>query len=435
MLSKEQNELLTSVGPGTAMGNLMRRYWLPALLSEELPAPDSDPKALRLLGEDLVAFRDSGGRVGVLELYCPHRQTSLALGRNEESGLRCIYHGWKIAIDGTVLDTPCEPPESRLKDKVRHRSYPAREAGGIVWVYMGPAAEVPPFCDFVCLDDAKNGQGPGRRPRKMWEECNWAQALEGAIDSFHSAILHSGFEILHWTPEQIARVYNRPSRALYGSIECEDTSYGLRYAATRTPTADPELYDYVRVTEFVFPCFFLTPPDLGFSGGLGAFVPVDDHNSLLYSVSVSGESSVVQYRRARAGDVPVDENYRPLRNRRNNYLQDREMMRRKETSTSFSGIDTSPAAQDLAVVETMGSVSDRTREHLGLSDLAIIRWRERALRAAQDVAAGEPAPGREPPAPYSQIRAGAGMIPKGSGEWRSFTWDHEAPQAEPHIVR
>jgi phthalate 4,5-dioxygenase len=423
MLTNEQNDKLTRTDAGTPMGELMRRYWIPILLSEEIPKPDCDPREVRILGEDLVAFRDTDGRTGVMDLYCPHRRASLALGRNEEGGLRCIYHGWKIDVDGKILETPCEPPNSRLKDNVRQIAYPTHEAAGIVWAYMGPQDRRPAFPDFACLTAAAGTAGPTTSARKMWEACNWAQAYEGAIDSFHSGFLHSGFEVLHWTPEQIARIYNRPSRGLYGPIECEDTDYGFRYAAIRTPTADPETHDYVRITEFVFPFFFLTPPDIGSSGSIGAFVPIDDYNSMAFSVFVGNEPGVVQYRRTRAPNAALDSEYKPLRNRANNYGQDRDMMRRRETGTSFSGIDTSPAAQDLAVVETMGAISDRTGEHLGASDIGIAGWRRRVLNAVDAFADGAAAPAVDPPAPYRAIRSAAGMIPKGSHDWKSLTWD------------
>jgi phthalate 4,5-dioxygenase len=419
VFSEAENEVLTRVGPGTPMGELMRSYWIPGLLSEEISGNDCDPKAFRLLGEDLVAFRDTEGRVGVMDVYCPHRLASLALGRNEEGGIRCIYHGWKIDVSGKILETPCEQPTSRLKDAITHRAYPTYEAGGFVWVYMGPKEKQPPFPDFHWLTLVQEGN----RPFKMWESCNWAQVMEGALDTFHSMLLHSGYEVLGWTPEQIARVSNRPSRASYGPIYSEETPYGFRYAAIRTPIENPEQFDYVRITEFVSPCFFLVPQDLGTSAGVGAYVPIDDENTMIFQAGIGGERSVARYKVARAPNVELDENYKPLRTRENNYLQDRDMMRRKETSTSFTGIDTSPGGQDQAVVETMGPISDRTREHLGASDMAIVNWRNRMVNAALVVADGEDAPGLNPPAPYALIRSSAGMIPAGSDDWKSLTWE------------
>ena len=186
MLTPAENELLTRIGPGTPMGSMFRRYWLPALLSEELPDPDGTPVRFRLMGEDLVAFRDSGGGVGVLEEHCPHRQASLALGRNEEGGLRCIYHGWKFDRSGVCLDIPTEPPELRFKEKMRARAYPARESGGLVWTYMGPPELDPPFREFQWLSQPAGFF----KEFKTLEECNYAQAIEGGLDEAHTPILH-----------------------------------------------------------------------------------------------------------------------------------------------------------------------------------------------------------------------------------------------------
>src|ERR671923_1293355 len=189
MLKQEDNELITQVGPGTPMGNLMREYWLPAMLSSELAAPDCDPVRVLLLGEKLIGFRDSNGQVGLLAANCPHRGPSLFFGRNEECGLRCVYHGWKFAADGTCVDMPNEPAESDFKHKVKATAYPTRERGGIVWVYMGPRSEgLPPLPDLEAnmLDAEQTGIGIFQR------ECNWMQALEGDIDTAHVGFLHQG---------------------------------------------------------------------------------------------------------------------------------------------------------------------------------------------------------------------------------------------------
>lgn len=187
MLTMEENELLCRVEGDAPMGQMMRRYWLPACLSEEIPENDCDPVRVRLLGEDLVAFRDSDGRVGVVDEFCPHRGASLFFGRNEECGLRCLYHGWKIDVDGNVLEMASEPPESPFKDKVKHTAYPTREAGGFVWVFMGEAEYTPEFEPplFAPTPDTRVSTF------KVHVRANWAQCLEGAIDSAHSSSLHS----------------------------------------------------------------------------------------------------------------------------------------------------------------------------------------------------------------------------------------------------
>src|ERR671937_275405 len=188
MLKQEENELITRVGPGTPMGNLMREYWVPAMLSSELPAPDCDPVRVMLLGEQLIAFRDTSGKVGLIQNNCPHRGASLFFGRNEENGLRCVYHGWKFDAQGNCVDMPNEPAESDFKTKVRARAYATQERGGIVWTYMGPKRAPPPLPDLEAnmLPDGAWQVGAIQR------ECNWLQALEGDIDTSHLGFLHLG---------------------------------------------------------------------------------------------------------------------------------------------------------------------------------------------------------------------------------------------------
>jgi phthalate 4,5-dioxygenase len=183
MLTREENDLLCRVEGDAPMGQLMRRHWAPLCLSEEVAVPDCAPVRARLFGEDLVVFRDTEGKLGVLDEYCPHRRVSLALGRNEECGLRCLYHGWKMDVDGNVLEMTSEPPESGLAEKVKHKAYPAREAGGFVWVYMGPPAEMPQFepPPFAPTPDVNVSI------LKIHVKANWAQVMEGQIDSAHSS--------------------------------------------------------------------------------------------------------------------------------------------------------------------------------------------------------------------------------------------------------
>jgi len=188
MLNEQDNELLTRVGPGTPIGSLMRQFWLPALLSSELQGPDCNPVRVLLLGEQLIAFRDSNGRVGLIDNYCPHRGASMFFGRNKECGLRCVYHGWKFDVDGNCVDMPNEPPESNFKHKVKVTAYPCRERGGVVWTYMGPRTPPPPLPDLDpnMLPDGQWFVGP------ILSECNWLQALEGDIDTSHLGFLHYG---------------------------------------------------------------------------------------------------------------------------------------------------------------------------------------------------------------------------------------------------
>src|SRR5690348_16824094 len=187
MLSAKDNAYITRVGPGTPMGNLFRRYWLPALLAEELPEPDCAPIRLRLLGEDLVAFRTTSGKPAVLDTWCPHRNANLFWGRNEEEGLRCVYHGWKFNADGACVDMPNEPPRSRFAEKIRQTAYPAVDKGGFIWVYMGPPHLQPDgIPHFEWLDVAPEQ----RHVHKRLQDCNWLQNLEGEVDSSHAPFLH-----------------------------------------------------------------------------------------------------------------------------------------------------------------------------------------------------------------------------------------------------
>src|SRR6516165_7831173 len=186
MLSREENEYLCRVGPGTPMGTLLRRFWMPALIATELPEPDCPPIRLRLLGEDLIAFRDTAGRVGLIQNHCPHRGASLFFGRNEEAGLRCVYHGWKFDTSGACVDMPNEPAESDFRTKVRAVAYPTQERGGIVWAYMGPRS-VPPL-----LPDLEANMVSDSNVTVTSQPANWMQILEGHIDTLHAGFLHYG---------------------------------------------------------------------------------------------------------------------------------------------------------------------------------------------------------------------------------------------------
>lgn len=437
MLTVEEQEFVTRVGPGTPMGELLRRYWVPALLSEEL-AVDGPPKAIRLLGEDLVAFRDSAGRVGVMDVHCPHRLASLALGRNEESGLRCLYHGWKLDVDGHVLETPCEPPFSRMKEHVVQRAYGVHEAADLVWVYMGPREHEPPMPEFNWMRIPSTHRSVG----KMWEECNFVQACEGVLDTFHTSLLHTGYEVMHWTHEQIAEAYSRPSRASWGEIDTEDTAYGFRYVAARRPDlaeVDTQMHVYLRISEFVFPFFCLNPPDLGTSSRPFIFVPIDDYNTYLFEVRASeGESDNAsgikgtgwtsngpvdrEAHLAQSGMRPgidLDDDFRPRVNKSNRYNQDRALMAQRTHWASYSGITGGIQMQDLAMIESMGRISDRSREHLGASDQAIRRWRQRLVRAVREFVTDGQVPAQDPPLAYPSVRAVA-VVADRRDDWRAF---------------
>ncbi|MEA2641216.1 MAG: phthalate 4,5-dioxygenase [Chloroflexota bacterium] len=399
MLTQEETELLTRVGRGTPMGELMRRYWMPICLTEEIPEPDCDPYRVRILGEDLVAFRDSQGRVGVMEERCPHRRASLAIGRNEEGGLRCLYHGWKIDVEGNVLDTPCEPDGSTFKDRVKHRAYPVREHAELVWAYMGPAALVPPFPTFEW-----SLLPPSHRSwAKSRAECNWLQGLEGNVDYAHATVLHSGWAIMGtWEHDD----WHRPTKDTNPRHEVEDTAYGFRYAAISRHVDEPDRLKWVQAMSFAMP----------FHGLLGGqahmFVPIDDEHYWNFNVFYNREQPVNHERHLAARHHVIGVDLNPDRTRiqtvANNFLQDREAMRARR---SFSGIAGNGPNQDMAVLETMGPISDRTEEHLGASDLAVIHVRQLLLDAVRTFQAGGEPRGLDPSIRWDQIYGGTAVIP------------------------
>ena len=259
MLSKEDNELLTQVGPGTPMGDLVRQYWIPMMAAKELPERDGPPLRMRLLGEDLIAFRDSTGKIGLLGDHCPHRGASLFFGRNEESGLRCVYHGWKFDTAGNCVDMPNEPAESTFKDKIHHRAYPCTEHGGLIWTYMGPR-EVPPGLPELEWTGVPEDQ---RVLTPFLRECNWVQALEGDIDTAHLYFLHARLNAADddGAKSGTTGVFHQDTHPL---LELVETEYGMMYGARREEDADNF---YWRITQWMFPFHSFFPP-----GGKGTSI-------------------------------------------------------------------------------------------------------------------------------------------------------------------
>src|SRR5438552_4171596 len=356
MLDADENDLLCRVEGNAAMGKLMRRQWFPACVSEEIAEPDGTPVRVRVLGEDLVAFRDSEGRLGVVDEHCPHRRASLALGRNEEAGLRCLYHGWKIDVDGNVLDMPSEPRESCLAQKVRHKAFPSRESGGFVWIWMGPPETVRAF------EPPAWAPSPDIRTSvvKMHVGCNWAQVLEGAIDSAHSSSLHS----TDMPPARVdgakatATAWPRPSTDKAPRLQVQPTDFGFRYVAIRRPIKDASTHDYLRITLFVAPFTVLIPPNNMYKLSI-LNIPMDDVNTMFYFIAWSDQEGIDQeaWRKfcgAQVG-VDLDRDFRRIRVRSNNYLQDRSAMKLGD----HTGIKAIPN-QDIAMWETMGPTADRS---------------------------------------------------------------------------
>lgn len=390
MLTREQNDLLTQTGPGTPLGNLFRRYWIPALLAEEVAEPDCDPVRLKLLGEELIAFRDTENRIGVLDEFCAHRTASLYFGRNEECGLRCAYHGWKYDTAGNCVDMPSEPDGTRFREKIKLRAYKAVEAGGLIWLYMGDPDKEPPLPNLEWM-----ALNPERRfISKRRQFSNYLQAMEGGIDSSHISFAHR-FNLdddpLHSGTEgtQYLKADTRPK------FEVAESDGGLLIGARRN--ADDDHY-YWRVTQWMMPWYTIIPP-FGTHNPMGghAWVPIDDETCWAWSWNYHptedfGERELD----ALTGGGGIHVNYKPgtydpLAEKANDYLMDRGAQRRRESFSGIAGI----AAQDFSLQESMGVVADRTHERLGTSDAAIILARRRLL-AALNAADSDQLPGLDP---------------------------------------
>ncbi len=415
MLTKEENDLLTRVEGEAPMGRLMRQHWVPALLSEEVAEPDGKPVRVRLLGQNLVLFRDTDGRLGALDELCPHRRASLVYGRNEDCGLRCLYHGWKFDVEGNCVDMSSEPPESTLKDKVKQRAYPVQECGGFIWVWLGeeeaPEFKRPPFSP----DDTTPVS-----ILKIRVPANWAQIMEGQIDSAHSSSLHSSDMV----PARVDSAgatderWLRPSTDKSPRMVTEITPYGFRYAAIRRPIKNAARQDYIRITVYVAPFVALIPPNSSYNVA-AVIVPEDDHHSLFHFIAWGGEEcpdtdSWRDFCRAVPG-VDLNEDFTSRRHAGNAFGQDRDKMR----DGNFTGIPGIPN-QDIAMWCSMGSIVDRSQEVLGASDIAIVEYRRLMVDAARSVSKGKPAIGTMTPRiPPVDIASFQGIIDK-TEDWRAF---------------
>jgi phthalate 4,5-dioxygenase oxygenase subunit len=416
MLTREENELLVRVEGDAPMGKIFRRHWLPALLSEEIPEPDCDPVRVKLLGESLVAFRDTDGRVGLIQEGCPHRNASLFFGRNEESGLRCLYHGWKFDVDGNCVEMASEPPESSFCDKVKIKSYPVVETGGFIWTWMGPREEMPEFEPPVWQPTPETHVVT----TKVVVEANWAQMLEGSIDSAHSSSLHSSDMVPARVPGAQSTItqWQRPSTDKAPRMVVQRTPYGFRYSAIRRPIKDAATHDYVRTTLFVAPYTVHIPPN-NLHRSCTVHVPRDDQSTVFYFVAFGGDTVPAQedWRKLHANRVGIDldETYRNTRTAANNYRQDRKAMK----LGNFTGIP-GITNQDISMWESMGPIVDRSHDRLGASDLAIVEFRKQMVEAARTVAAGGPAIGTTSPrVPHAHLCSFEGIVPK-SADWRTL---------------
>ena len=416
MISPQDNDLLCRVEGDAPMGQIFRRHWIPVAMSEEVAENDCTPVHARILGEDLVVFRDSEGRLGVLDEHCPHRRASLVMGRNEEGGLRCLYHGWKMDVEGNVLEMASEPAASELCKKVKHTAYPTHEAGGFVWAYMGPRETMPAF------ERPSFAPTPETRVSivKVHVEANWAQILEGAIDSAHSSSLHS----TDMPPARVDgakatdKVWPRPSTDKAPRLQLQQTSFGFRYAAIRRPIMNSATHDYIRTTLFVAPWTVLIPPNNLYNLSL-LHIPQDDTNTYFYFIAWSDTGGGIdpeawrKFCGAQPG-VDLDHRWRKKRTRDNFYLQDRQAMKLGD----WTGIRGIPM-QDMAMWETMGPIADRSKERLGASDLAIVEFRRIMIEAARGFVAGGPAIGTERKVPLAKLRTFEGIVPK-TTDWRTL---------------
>lgn len=406
MLKKEQNELVTRTDAGTPMGELFRRYWLPALLSEELPEPDCPPVRLKLLGERLIAIRDTEGRLGVMDEFCAHRGVSLWFGRNEEGGLRCPYHGWKYDVTGQCVEVPSEPPGSRFCQKVKLKSYPLAERGGVIWIYMGPEEVRPPLPEWEFATVPASHSFTSKR----LQECNWLQALEGGIDSSHVSFLHSGN--LKTDPLFKGAKGNEYNMAdLRPQFEVAETPGGL-YIGVRRKAEPGHLY--WRITPWIMPCFTMVPPRGDHPVHGHFWVPIDDENCWAWSFDYHPTRPLsaheVQAMKDGAGIhcKYVPGTYIPLANARNDYLMDRA---RQKTGELYSGIE-GIAIQDSSLQESMGAIQDRTKETLTGTDRGIVQARRKLMAAATALAEnGTPPPGTEPE--MQKVRSVAIVLPEG----------------------
>ncbi|MDB6158071.1 MAG: Rieske (2Fe-2S) domain protein [Gammaproteobacteria bacterium] len=423
MLTQAENELMCRVGPGTGMGATMRRYWLPALASSELPEPGGDPVHVELLGEHFVAFRDAEGKVGLLDETCCHRGASLLLGRVEGCGIRCIYHGWKFAVDGKVLDTP-NVADEKFKDRIRARAYPVREAGGLVWTYLGPADLQPPLPEWPWMTVE-----PSHRINAMaMVTCNYVQMMEGLVDSSHLSVLHitplsqAGKSELDFARKTEQMAFDAAPR-----IEAELTDFGFHYVALRDIASAEGRRIEARVAAFIPPCFIANPNgDLFF-----AVVPVNDVTTRFYHVWWNPERNIGEEplrseqlkfvgldddALARHGMTPATADTALRPSRENRWHQNRQLVR----TGHFTGIH-SFTQEDVAVTVSGGAIRDRSKEMLSVADLAIGRLYRVLLNTVKRVANGDP-----PTAVDANTRAirGVSAVLSPGVHWRTLVPGH-----------
>jgi phthalate 4,5-dioxygenase oxygenase subunit len=454
MLSKEDNDILCQVGPGTPMGEVMRQYWVPAIRSDELPSPDCPPLRVKLLGEELIGYRTTSGAVGLIQNACPHRGASLFFGRNEEEGLRCVYHGWKFDVTGACVDMPSEPAESNFKNKVHARAYPTHERNGIIWTYMGPREVRPPLPEIehtLMNTDIT-------RITMIHRPCNYMQGWEGEMDTVHAAFLHGGANKAEDYEPGSFNYYQYKERTPRFSVI--DTPIGTSYGAYRA--AEEDTY-YWRTAHMMFPFYAVIP-----AGWLGMYVPMDDSHTMHWEVLVrpqlEGDAQLAAPQvtgslpaggrgpNAAGGGGPRSagveggtrgpttwlpngtgwyDRFNIDQTLANDYLIDREEQSEMRSYSGIRGI----RQQDMAVTETMGPIYDRTHEHLGTTDALIIRTRRKLIKVAKDFRDhGVLPPGVDNPELY-HMRSGEFLLPRSVDWWEALQDRREQFDAVPEKTK
>lgn len=391
MLRKEVNDLLTQTDAGTPMGDLFRQYWMPAMLADELPENDCPPVRVKLLGEAMIAFRDTDGRYGLIEEFCAHRRVSLWFGRNEECGLRCPYHGWKFDVEGKCVDIPSEPEDSKFKEEVSLQAYPLIKVGDVLWTYMGDPANCPPEPEWEFATVAPEQTITTKRV----QECNWLQALEGGIDSSHVSFLHS--RELERDPLFKGAKANSYNLGDLKPVFDVTPSEGGLYIGARRSAEDGK--HYWRITQWVMPCFTMIPPRADHPQHGHFWVPIDDENVWTWSydyhpnrpLTADERQACIDGKGIHTENIPGT--FRPVQNKDNDYMMDREAQKRGETYSGVFGF----GMQDASLQESMGPIVDRSRENLVQTDYGIVMARNRLRKAATDLREkGITPPGRDP---------------------------------------
>jgi phenylpropionate dioxygenase-like ring-hydroxylating dioxygenase large terminal subunit len=379
MLTREQNDLLTQTGPGTPGGKLLRSYWQPVATAEEMPI-GGDPMPMRILGEDLVLFRDDQNRLGLIGQYCAHRGTDLSYGRVENGGLRCLYHGWLFDIHGKCIEQPAEKAGGKFCERIKHVGYPVQEKGGAIWAYMGEG-EAPLIPDFQFL----TGPEEKRLVCRTVQSCNWLQGLESVIDPAHTTYLHRrpiGTKSIRSGNDVAKMRGTEPPQ-----ISTENTSVGMRIYALHQSTGGGR---YLRVNNYIYPCGATPTTGNARAGYQGRwFVPRDDISHHMFEFHYRhyeplDKDALLKFR---AENVAAD--LRHVRRQENRYLQDREEMK----TGSFCGMGDYFPAHDSFAIETQGAIRDRTKEHLGATDIVIAAMTRTLLKAIAQVQEGKEAPG------------------------------------------